>query len=142
MNNHSAYFLVGTLGNNIYFEAGDYANCPQTVQTLGNITAFDFKFTVKPNSSGLGGTFTVTIDGKTSFITYGADAAEFSGDAYVVAHAFAQFSDDTSGTPRSSVYAVVTDVKAVPLPGTLVLLGSGLAGLGFYRQRRASGRQN
>lgn len=135
MNNHSAYFLVGKDVNGIYFEAGDSGSKTASAQTLGNITAFDFIVTVSPNSSGLGGTFAVTINGKTSSIAYGDDAAEFNGAAYVVAHAYAQLSTD----PTSSVYA---EVKVVPLPGTLVLLGSGLAGLAFRRQRRTVGRQS
>ena len=140
MNNQSAYFLVGKDNNGIYFEAGDYANCPQDYQTLGpNVTAFDFKFEVLPNAEGPGGTVRVTINSKTSAIEYGVDnISEFIGDfnnAYVVVHAFAQ----TSANPASSVHA---EVNVVPLPSTLVLLGSGLAGLTFYRQRRAIGRKS
>ena len=139
MNNQSAYFLVGTLGNNIYFEAGDYANCRQTGGTLGDVTAFNFIFTVLPNAVGLGGTVTVTINGQTSSLPYGVGTAEFLGNAYVVAHAFAQLGGPNGGDPNAWVHA---DVKVVPLPSPLVLLGSGLAGLAFYRQRRASGRNS
>ena len=139
MNNQSAYFLVGTLGNNIYFEAGDYANCLQMGGTLGDITAFNFIFTVLPNAVGLGGTVTVTIDGQTSSLPYGVGTAEFLGNAYVVAHAFAQLGGPNGGDPNAWVHA---DVKVVPLPSPLVLLGSGLAGVAFYRQRRASGRNS
>ena len=152
MNNQSAYFLVGKTGNDIYFEAGDYANCPQTGGILGDVTAFNFIFTVLPNTVGAGGTVTVTINGQTSSLPYGVDNVdaqkgvflnkEFTGDykdAYVVVHAFAQTGGLYDHDPNAFVKA---HVNIVPLPSTLVLLGSGLAGLAFYRQRRASGRKS
>jgi hypothetical protein len=151
MNNQSAYFIVGKMGwgdhiNEIYVEAKDQNAATYNQVFLGNISTFNFTFTVTPNSGGIGGTFAVKINDDNnlvSSIAYGADNNQefLLGNAYIIAQAYARINSDW-GEPGARVQSTLTDVKVVPLPGTLVLLGSGLAGLGFYRQRRASGRQS
>ena len=42
-----------------------------------------------------------------------------------------------NGWDKSSDFNVQVQGSQVPLPGTVLLLGSGLAGLAFYRRRRS-----
>ncbi len=89
--------------------------------------------------------FSYRVDPKGSpAITFVSDPAQFLVGQTVLAtveetgfHQLVyQYVGDSTTSPLVSIY-VTSDVDAVPLPGTALLLGIGLAGLGLSRRRKA-----
>jgi len=83
------------------------------------------------------------LAGKTVWVNNGSGPVQhtFSADAYLIAWEDLPYAPDVNGVWKlgdedyDDMMYVVDKVTPVPIPGSVLLLGSGLAGLGFFRRR-------
>jgi hypothetical protein len=124
--------------------AGNYLNAPSTPTA--------FALTPALSLTGTSSILSLLLDDDNTpgddfglFLDVGIDAGTvFSLNAYAtIAHAFSNFNLGTyaisgPGTTELGGVTLVIRNASVPEPGTLALLGLGLAGLGLSRRRKAN----
>ena len=112
---------------------------------------FDLIFSSQQNAFAMnyvdqGGTSTFNLDffngatnvGSTSFVTASINAAEFIGFVSTTLFDRVEIRESNSGGDLNEVFLFFSAESTIPEPGSLVVFGLGLIGLGYARRRRAA----
>ena len=157
MFNESAFFLVSkNSSGDILVAPADYNNHGGTSFNLGPVTQFDYALQITPNASGAGGKITVTVGSSSSYTHYGVDNTmaaygdtsnyEFLYDAYLgvsntAGYVIAQgWTENLNGSGAGGFARATVTAAPTPVPGTVLLLGSGLMGLVVWGRRRLAAK--